>query len=66
MVSSYKNLPLPPKTIFIGEIGLLGEIRNVNFLDRRVKEAKRLGFTTVISRNSHRSLQEALKTLKLI
>lgn len=61
MVSSYKNVALPAKTLFIGEIGLLGEIRNVNYLDRRIKEAKRLGFTTIISRQTHASLKEVLK-----
>ncbi len=65
MVSSHKNLPLPAKTLFIGEVGLLGEIRNVSYLDRRIKEAKRLGFTTIISRTSHRSVQEVLQTLRL-
>ncbi len=61
MVSSYKNVPLPEKTLFIGEIGLLGEIRNVNYLDRRIKEAKRLGFTHVISRQTHATVLEVLK-----
>ncbi|CAN5272342.1 DNA repair protein RadA [soil metagenome] len=61
MVSSYKNVPLPEKMLFIGEVGLLGEIRNVNYLDRRIKEAKRLGFTRVISRQTHATLLEVLK-----
>ncbi len=61
MVSSYKNVALPEKTLFIGEIGLLGEIRNVNYLDRRIKEAKRLGFTHVISRQTHSSVSAVLK-----
>lgn len=63
MVSSYKNIALPEKTIFIGEIGLLGEIRNVNYLDRRIKEAKRLGFTHVISRQTHSSVREVIKDI---
>lgn len=66
MVSSYRNLPLPPNTVFIGEVGLQGEIRNVNYLDRRIKEAKRLGFTQVISRSSHHSVNEVLKSCKLL
>jgi DNA repair protein RadA/Sms len=66
MVSSYKNLPLPEKTVFIGEVGLLGEIRRVSYLERRVKEAKRLGFTHVISRDTHTSVQAVLKEFKLL
>jgi|SRR5579859_5995641 len=61
IVSSYRNIPLPPQTVFIGEVGLLGEIRNVSYLERRIKEAKRLGFINVISRSSHSSLQAVLK-----
>ncbi len=61
IVSSYRNMPLPPQTVFIGEVGLLGEIRNVSYLERRIKEAKRLGFINVISRSSHTSLQAVLK-----
>lgn len=65
IVSSYKTKALPPKTVFIGEVGLLGEIRNVGFLERRTKEAKRLGFTHVISRSTHTSLAQVLKDFQL-
>lgn len=37
-----------PGCVFIGEIGLTGEVRPVNALERRIKEAKKLGFTKVI------------------
>lgn len=49
IVSSFKNKPLPPKTVAIGEVGLLGEIRNVIGLERRIKEAKKLGFKNIVS-----------------
>jgi DNA repair protein RadA/Sms len=66
MVSSYKNVPIPEKTLFIGEVGLLGELRKVNYLERRIKEAKRLGFKQVISRDTAGTLSEVLKKLHLI
>lgn len=50
MASSCKNVPLPTDTAYAGEIGLLGEIRSVGLLEKRIKEAKRLGFSSVISR----------------
>jgi len=55
IISSFKNKPLPAKTVAIGEVGLLGEIRNVIGLERRMKEAKKLGFSEIISpqNNSH-------------
>ena len=44
IVSSFENLALPPKMVFAGEIGLSGEIRGVNRIDQRLKEAEKLGF----------------------
>jgi len=46
--SSMKNKPLDPNTVFIGEIGLTGEIRSVSQIEKRVGEAFRLGFTRCI------------------
>ena len=46
--SSLKNIPLK-KTVAVGEVGLLGELRTISFLEKRVKEAKKLGFTKVIN-----------------
>ncbi|HCC84207.1 MAG TPA: DNA repair protein RadA, partial [Candidatus Pacebacteria bacterium] len=65
IASSLKNKKLPQKSVFIGEIGLLGEIRAVSFLDKRIKEAKRLGYTQVFSRQSHTRVSEVLKALGL-
>lgn len=49
IISSFKNKPLPPKTVAIGEVGLLGEVRNVVGLERRIKEARKLGFNHLVS-----------------
>lgn len=65
IVSSLHNKPLPKKTIFIGEIGLLGEIRSVSYLERRIKEAKRLGFTKIISRQTHHKMQDVIKEMQV-
>lgn len=45
--SSAKNISLPD-IVFIGEVGLTGEIRAVSSIDTRVKEAVRLGFKKII------------------
>lgn len=42
--SSFKNIKIPTDIIFIGELGLDGEIRPVNFMDARISEAEKLGF----------------------
>lgn len=48
IASSIKELPVDRATAMIGEIGLSGELRSVNQLDRRINEAARLGFTRLI------------------
>lgn len=47
ILSSLENKTIPNDVIFIGEIGLGGEIRKTKFLAARIKEAERLGFKTV-------------------
>ncbi|MGQ0703929.1 MAG: DNA repair protein RadA [Gemmatimonadales bacterium] len=44
LLSSLHNRPTPADALFLGEIGLGGEIRPVSALDRRLAEAGRLGF----------------------
>ncbi len=64
IISSFKNKPLDPRTAVFGEVGLLGEVRSIGSDERRTKEAKRLGFTTVISPKSVRNLRQAESILK--
>lgn len=42
IVSSYKNVVIPPTYVFIAEIGLTGEIRSINNIEKRVKEIEKL------------------------
>jgi DNA repair protein RadA/Sms len=48
IVSSFENVALPTKMAFAGEIGLSGEVRGVNRIDQRLKEAEKLGFTDFV------------------
>ncbi|MCB9813492.1 MAG: DNA repair protein RadA [Pseudomonadales bacterium] len=66
IASSLVNMPIKEKAVFIGEVGLLGEIRSVNLLDRRIKEAKRLGFQRIISKKTHSSVKNVLKEFGLL
>ncbi|MGX6978885.1 DNA repair protein RadA [Vagococcus elongatus] len=47
IASSYKDKGTQASECFIGEIGLTGEIRRVNRIEQRVKEAEKLGFKKV-------------------
>ncbi|MBI2233949.1 MAG: DNA repair protein RadA [Micavibrio aeruginosavorus] len=44
ILSAFNGSPLPADTVFFGEIGLAGEIRQVSQPDVRLKEAAKLGF----------------------
>lgn len=48
IISSFENAALSNKMVFAGEIGLSGEIRGVNRIDQRIKEAEKLGFSDFI------------------
>ena len=47
LASSARDRPLPPNAVFLGEVGLGGEIRPVAQAERRVAEATRLGMGPV-------------------
>lgn len=58
IASAYKNISPPDGTVVFGEVGLSGEIRSVASAERRLSEAKKLGFTRAIApANSHSSAQ---------
>ena len=48
VVSSARDKSIDEKVMAFGEVGLSGEVRAVSQADKRVQEAKKLGFTTVI------------------
>lgn len=63
IVSSYYDKPINGKTIAVGEIGLLGEIREVVAEEKRLKEAKKMGFTLPISSGQVKYVGQAIKQL---
>jgi DNA repair protein RadA/Sms len=44
LYSSVRDRPVPEDAVFLGEVGLGGEVRPVSSIDRRLVEAQRLGF----------------------
>lgn len=63
IASAYFDKPVSGKTIAIGEVGLLGEIREVVAQDKRLKEARRLGFTQTVSSRVFSFVKQALKVV---
>jgi DNA repair protein RadA/Sms len=61
IISSFKEKTLAKKAVFIGEVGLLGEVRRVRGLEKRTKEAKKLGFEKVYSADNLKNLSGLFK-----
>lgn len=81
VASSYKNISIPKDVVVMGEVGLTGEVRTVNMMDKRLKEAEKMGFKKCIIPENNRkmlkdeynieivgvkNIEEVLKELKLI
>ncbi len=64
VASSYFDKPINSKTIAVGEVGLLGEIREVVAQDKRLKEAKRMGFSIPVSSKEFKFVSLALKSIR--
>ena len=61
LASAYFDKALPNKLMAIGEVGLLGEIREVVAETKRLKEARRLGFNIAVSQGNTKFLNLAIK-----
>ncbi|HPW95319.1 MAG TPA: DNA repair protein RadA [Fibrobacteraceae bacterium] len=48
IASNLLSIPMPKQSLVIGELGLSGEVRSVNLLEWRIKEAMRLGFGEIL------------------
>lgn len=59
IISSVRDQPIGAQICTFGEVGLSGEVRKVSQSERRIKEAKKLGFTKIISPEKVRSVAAA-------
>ncbi|MCD6280988.1 MAG: DNA repair protein RadA [Deltaproteobacteria bacterium] len=66
VASSAMDKPVPRGMVFIGEVGLNGEIRAVNRIDARVNEAKRMGFSRVAIPSSNSGSLEDTRGIKIL
>ena len=59
MVTGRGENPIPADMIFIGEVGLGGELRNVSQLEKRLQEVNKLGFkTAIVPKNSLKGIKK--------
>ncbi|OGE27998.1 DNA repair protein RadA [Candidatus Daviesbacteria bacterium RIFCSPHIGHO2_01_FULL_40_11] len=61
IISSIQDKIITPKTVFMGEVGLLGEVRQVRGMEKRIAEAKKLGFSKIISPENAKNLAQAVR-----
>ncbi|NLC88129.1 MAG: DNA repair protein RadA [Clostridiaceae bacterium] len=62
VASSFKNYSIPTDLVAIGEVGLTGEVRAVNMIEKRLKEAEKLGFKRfIIPENNKKLLKDKYK-----
>ena len=66
VASSFKNLSIPNDTVVVGEVGLTGEVRSVNLIDKRLKEVEKLGFKTCIIPESNKKVLKEKYKLDII
>jgi DNA repair protein RadA/Sms len=48
IVSSLRDVPVDPAAVAVGEVGLGGEIRTINQIEKRITESKKLGFKRIV------------------
>ncbi len=63
VASSTLGKALPKNSVAVGEVGLLGEIRSVSWSEKRVKEATKLGYSKIYSRDKFKRVSEIVKSL---
>ena len=66
LASSLRDRPVATGTVAVGEVGLLGELRAVTGIDRRLREAARLGFTRAIVPRPARGSSARLPGLQVV
>ncbi len=68
VISGLCDCQIPPETVFIGEVGLGGELRSVSQIEKRLSEVSKLGFkTAVVPKMSMKSVNvpEGLEVIKV-
>ena len=66
LASSLRDRPIDARTAVVGEVGLLGELRPVSGLDRRLREAARLGFERAIVPSARGAVAGRIEGIRVI
>ena len=65
IVSNHRDIAIDPYTVLIGEVGLGGEVRPVAHIDKRLREAAKLGFKRAILPETNRKGLDLTEDIEL-
>ncbi len=66
IVSSNKNKIIDKQTVFIGEIGLTGEVRSINNVEKRVREIAKMGYKNIVcNKRQMENLKNSLERIDI-
>ncbi len=65
IASAFRGKPLEDGLVVVGEVGLTGELRSCNYMENRVLEAEKLGFTKCIVPAANAKKLKAFKKIKV-
>lgn len=65
VISSCKEVAIPHDSVFMAEVGILGQVAKVPLLDRRLDEAQRLGFARAFTAPVTAEEKSSLKKMQL-
>ncbi|HOM01499.1 MAG TPA: DNA repair protein RadA [Acetivibrio sp.] len=66
IASSFRNIPVNMDTVLIGEVGLTGEVRAVSQIDKRIREAVRIGFKNCVVPTGNMKVIKQMKEINNI
>ena len=66
VISSCKDIALPHDSVFMAEVGILGQVAKVPLIDRRLDEAQRLGFKKAYAAAVTKSEKQKLSDMSLL
>lgn len=66
LASSFKEVPVDPHTVVLGEIGLTGEVRGIGQLAKRITEGAKMGFHTFVVPSANLNQCKDVKQAKII
>lgn len=66
IASNHRDIAIDPYTVLIGEVGLGGEVRPVAHIEKRLREAVKLGFKRVVFPEYNRKGLELVDNIELV